>query len=29
LLRSQHFNILHRNFRHPICAPVQFLLFCR
>jgi hypothetical protein len=25
LLRSEHFNILHRNFRHPICTAVQFL----
>ncbi len=25
LFRSQHFNILHRNFRYPICTPVQFL----
>ena len=22
LFRPQHFNILHGNFRHPICAPV-------
>ncbi len=25
LFRTQHFNILHRNFGHTICAPVEFL----
>ena len=29
LLRSQHLNILHRNFGHPIRAAVQLLLFGR
>ena len=29
LLRSQHFDVLHRNFRHAIGAPVQFLFFRR
>jgi len=27
LLRTEHFYVLHRNFCHAICAPVQFLFF--